>query len=137
MQVFVVVCLMSILWAAFGYSLAATDGNAIIGGFSKSFLAGITSDTLSGTIPEYVFMTFQLTFACITPALIVGAFAERIKFSAVLLFTALWLFFCYVPIWHMVWGGGYLSQLGAVDFAGGTGRVWYSIKDFVRKENCI
>ena len=122
MQVFVTVSLMSILWAVYGYSLAATEGplNAIYGGFSALFLSGIDSETVSGSIPEYVFMTFQMTFACITPALIVGAFAERIKFSAVLLFTALWLTFCYVPIWHMVWGGGFLSQLGAVDFAGGT-----------------
>ncbi len=122
MQVFVTVSLMSILWAIYGYSLAATEGplNAIYGGFSALFLSGIDDTTMSGTIPEYVFMTFQMTFACITPALIVGAFAERIKFSAVLLFSALWLTFCYVPIWHMVWGGGFLSQLGAIDFAGGT-----------------
>ena len=88
MQVFAIVALMSILWAIAGYSLAFTEGpfNSIIGGFDKVFLAGITPDTLSGTIPEYVFVTFQLTFACITPALIIGAFAERIKFSAVLWF---------------------------------------------------
>ncbi len=122
MQVFVTFSLMSILWALFGYSLAFTEGpfNSIIGGFSKSFLAGITPDTLSGSIPEYVFVTFQLTFAAITPALIVGAFAERIKFSAVLWFMAGWLFLCYIPIAHMVWGGGYLADLGAMDFAGGT-----------------
>ena len=122
MQVFVTVSLMSILWAVYGYSLAATEGpfNSIYGGLSALFLNGINETSVSGTIPEYVFMTFQMTFACITPALIVGAFAERIKFSAVLLFTALWLTFCYVPIWHMVWGGGFLSQLGAIDFAGGT-----------------
>jgi Amt family ammonium transporter len=122
MQVFVTFSLMSILWAMFGYSLAFTEGpfNSIIGGFGKSFLAGITPDTLSGSIPEYVFVTFQLTFAAITPALIVGAFAERIKFSAVLLFMTGWLFLCYIPIAHMVWGGGYLAGLGAMDFAGGT-----------------
>ncbi len=120
MQVFVTVSLMSILWAIYGYSLAATEGNAIIGSFDALFLSGIDDTTLNGTIPEYVFMTFQMTFACITPALIVGAFAERIKFSAVLLFTSLWLTLCYIPIWHMVWGGGFLSQLGAIDFAGGT-----------------
>jgi Amt family ammonium transporter len=122
MQVFATFALMSILWALFGYSLTFTEGpfNSIYGGFSKSFLSGITPDSLSGTIPEYVFVTFQLTFACITPALIVGAFAERIKFSAVLWFMALWLFLCYIPIAHMVWGGGFLGQMGAMDFAGGT-----------------
>ncbi len=122
MQVFAIVALMSILWAIAGYSLAFTEGpfNSIIGGFDKVFLAGITPDTLSGTIPEYVFVTFQLTFACITPALIIGAFAERIKFSAVLWFSALWLFVSYIPICHMVWGGGYLGSKGALDFAGGT-----------------
>ncbi|MBA4740025.1 MAG: ammonium transporter [Burkholderiales bacterium] len=122
MQVFAIVALMSILWAIAGYSLAFTEGpfNSIIGGLDKAFLAGITPDTLSGTIPEYVFVTFQLTFACITPALIIGAFAERIKFSAVLWFSALWLFVSYIPICHMVWGGGYLGSKGALDFAGGT-----------------
>ena len=122
MQVFAIVALMSILWAIAGYSLAFTEGpfNSIIGGFDKAFLAGITPDTLSGIIPEYVFVTFQLTFACITPALIIGAFAERIKFSAVLWFSALWLFVSYIPICHMVWGGGYLGSKGALDFAGGT-----------------
>ena len=129
MQVFAIFALMSILWAMFGYSLTFTEGpfNAIYGGFSKSFLSGITPDTLSGTIPEYVFVTFQLTFACITPALIVGAFAERIKFSAVLWFMVFWLFLCYIPIAHMVWGGGFLSAglegmgfAAAMDFAGGT-----------------
>jgi ammonium transporter, Amt family len=120
MQVFVVFSLVSVLWAAYGYSMAFSEGNMIIGGLSKAFLAGITPDTLSGSIPEYVFLTFQLTFAAITPALIVGGFAERMKFSAVLLFTALWVTFAYVPIAHMVWGGGYLGELGAKDFAGGT-----------------
>ncbi len=129
MQVFAIFALMSILWAMFGYSLTFTEGpfNSIYGGFSKSFLSGITPDTLSGTIPEYVFVTFQLTFACITPALIVGAFAERIKFSAVLWFMVFWLFLCYIPIAHMVWGGGFLSAglegmgfAAAMDFAGGT-----------------
>ncbi|MEK9866691.1 MAG: ammonium transporter [Betaproteobacteria bacterium] len=122
MQVFAIMAVMSILWAVAGYSLAFTEGpfNSIIGGFDKAFLAGITPDTLSGTIPEYVFVTFQLTFACITPALIIGSFAERIKFSAVLWFTSLWLFLSYIPICHMVWGGGYLGGKGAMDFAGGT-----------------
>lgn len=120
MQVFVVFSLVSVLWAAYGYSLTFSEGNMIVGGLSKAFLAGITPQSLSGTIPEYVFLTFQLTFAAITPALIVGGFAERMKFSAVLLFMALWVTFAYIPIAHMVWGGGYLASLGAKDFAGGT-----------------
>ncbi len=122
MQVFATFALLSILWALFGYSLAFTEGpfNSIYGGFSKAFLSGVTVDSISGSIPEYVFITFQLTFAAITPALIVGGFAERMKFSAVLWFMALWLFLCYIPIAHMVWGGGFLAGLGAMDFAGGT-----------------
>jgi Amt family ammonium transporter len=120
MHVFVVFSLVSVLWALFGYSLAFTEGNAVVGGFSKVFLAGITPDSLSGTIPEYVFVAFQLTFAAITPALVVGAFAERMKFSAVLWFLGLWLFVCYVPMAHMVWGGGWIGGMGAIDFAGGT-----------------
>ncbi len=122
MQVFVTFSLLSILWAIYAYSLAFTEGpfNSIFGGFSKAFLSGIGPDSVSGVIPEYVFMVFQLTFAAITPALIVGGFAERIKFSALLWFMALWLTFCYVPIAHMVWGGGFLAGLGAKDFAGGT-----------------
>ncbi len=120
MQVFVVFSLISVLWAAYGYSMAFSEGNAIVGGLSKAFLSGITTESLSGTIPEYVFLTFQMIFAALTPGLIVGGFAERMKFSAVLLFTALWVTFAYVPIAHMVWGGGYLAALGAKDFAGGT-----------------
>jgi len=120
MQVFVTVSLVSILWAIYGYSMAFSEGNAVIGGLGKSFLGGIKPDSLNGVIPEYVFVVFQLTFAAITPALIVGGFAERIKFSAVLWFMGLWLTFCYVPIAHMVWGGGWLGALGAKDFAGGT-----------------
>lgn len=120
MQVFVVFSLVSVIWAAYGYSAAFSEGNMVVGGLSKAFLAGITPDSLTGVIPEYVFLTFQLTFAAITPALIVGGFAERMKFSAVLLFTALWVTFAYIPIAHMVWGGGYLGSLGAKDFAGGT-----------------
>jgi ammonium transporter, Amt family len=122
MQVFVTFSLVSVLWALYAYSLAFKEGsfNAIVGGFSHAFLAGITPDTLSGTIPEYVFMIFQLTFAAITPALIIGGFAERIKFSALLWFMGLWLTFVYAPIAHMVWGGGWLANLGAKDFAGGT-----------------
>ena len=123
MQVFVTFSLISIIWVVYGYSLAFSDGGAYndyIGGLSKIFLKGIGSDTLSGTIPEFVFTTFQLTFAALTPALIVGAFAERIKFSSLLMFMALWVTAVYLPIAHMVWGGGVLATLGAKDFAGGT-----------------
>lgn len=123
MQVFVTFALVSIIWVAYGYSLAFSNGgsvNAYIGGLAAAFLAGISPDSISGTIPEYVFVTFQLTFAAITPALIVGAFAERIKFSALLAFVALWVTFVYIPIAHMVWGGGFLFEAGALDFAGGT-----------------
>lgn len=123
MQVFVGCSMVSVLWVVYGYSLAFTDGgglNGYIGGLSKAFLSGVTSDSISGVIPEYVFITFQLTFAAITPALIVGGFAERMKFSAVLVFLALWVTFVYLPIAHMVWGGGILAELGAKDFAGGT-----------------
>ncbi|MEY3951210.1 MAG: hypothetical protein RL320_12 [Pseudomonadota bacterium] len=127
MQVMVVFSLISILWAVYGYSLAFTEGGPIIGGFSKLFLSGVTMDSLSDTftdtvkIPEMIFIAFQCTFAGITCALIVGSFAERVKFSAVLLFSVLWFTFCYLPIAHMVWGpGGYLLDKGALDFAGGT-----------------
>jgi len=123
MQCFALTSLMSILWAIYGYSLASTDGGSLnqwIGGLDKLFLSGIKVDTLSGTIPESVFMTFQMTFAVITPALIVGAFAERMKFSAMIWFMVLWLTLVYVPIWHWVWGGGWIADLGALDFAGGT-----------------
>jgi len=123
MQCFALTGLMSLLWAIYGYSLASTDGGSInqwIGSLEKLFLAGVTVDALSGTIPESVFMTFQMTFAIITPALIVGAFAERMKFSAMIWFMALWLTLVYVPIWHWVWGGGWIADLGALDFAGGT-----------------
>ena len=104
------------------YSLAFSDGgglNPYIGGLSKAFLAGITTDTMSGSIPETVFFMFQMTFAIITPALIVGAFPERMKFSAVLLFSLIWLIAVYAPACHWVWGGGWLSDLGVMDFAGG------------------
>jgi Amt family ammonium transporter len=123
MQCFALTGLMSLLWAIYGYSLASTDGgslNAWIGGLEKLFLAGVTGDAVSGTIPESVFMTFQMTFAVITPALIVGAFAERMKFSAMLWFMTAWLTLVYVPIWHWVWGGGWIAEMGALDFAGGT-----------------
>jgi len=120
MQVFVSFSLISILWALFGYSFAFSEGNSFIGGFGKAFLSGLKPDSLQGTIPEYVFVCFQLTFAAITPALIVGAFAERMKFSAVLWFLGLWLLAVYAPIAHMVWGGGWIGGKGAIDFAGGT-----------------
>ncbi|MBI1398172.1 MAG: ammonium transporter [Betaproteobacteria bacterium] len=120
MQVFVAFSMLSVLWVILGYSMAFSEGNAFFGGLGKAFLSGITPDTLSGVIPEFVFLTFQLTFAAITPALIIGSFAERIKFSSILVFLGLWLLLVYVPIAHMVWGGGYLGTLGAKDFAGGT-----------------
>ncbi len=145
MQVFVIFALMAILWALYGYSVAFTEGNAFYGGLSKAFLIGITPDSLAATftktvyIPEYIYVAFQLTFAAITPALIIGAFAERVKFSAVLLFTVIWFTFAYLPMAHMVWywagpdaytdaaaaekaaaTAGFLFQKGALDFAGGT-----------------
>jgi len=145
MQVFMIFCTVSLLWAIYGYSLAFTGGNAFIGGFDRLFMQGMATDSVAATfskgvyIPEYVYFIFQLTFACITPALIVGAFAERIKFGAVLLFTVLWFTFSYLPIAHMVWfwagpdaytdaaaaeaanaTAGFLFQKGALDFAGGT-----------------
>ena len=123
MQVFTIVCLMTIAWFIVGYSLAFTDGgslNAYVGGLSKMFLAGVDVETLSGTIPESVFFTFQMTFFAITPALIVGAFVDRMKFSAVCIFMVLWGLFVYAPVCHWVWGGGFLSEAGVLDFAGGT-----------------
>ena len=124
MQSFAICCLISILWMICGYSLALSEGpagtNAYIGGLSKAMFAGVTNDSLSGTIPEWVFITFQMTFAIITPALITGAFAERMKFSAMLWFMALWSLLVYVPIAHWVWGGGFLATAGVLDFAGGT-----------------
>ena len=120
MQCFVMAAFMSILWVVAGYSLAFTEGNAFIGDFSKVMLAGVGKDSLSGTIPETLFIMFQGTFAIITPALIAGAFAERMRFSAMLLFSAIWLFVVYIPTTHWVWGGGWLQQMGLYDYAGGT-----------------
>ncbi len=145
MQVFVIFALTAVLWAIYGYSLAFTEGNPFIGGFSKLFLKGVTPDSIAATfskgvvIPEYIYIVFQLTFASITPTLIVGAFAERMKFSAILLFILIWWTFAYLPIAHMVWywagpdaytdaeagakaaaTAGFLFQKGALDFAGGT-----------------
>ncbi|MFT3812932.1 MAG: ammonium transporter [Acidovorax sp.] len=122
-QVFVIFALISVLWALYGYSLAFGGEGQFIGGLDKLFLKGIAPDTLSSalpTIPEYVFVSFQSTFAAITVALIVGGFAERIKFSAVLIFSVIWFTLSYLPIAHMVWGGGLLGKDGALDFAGGT-----------------
>ncbi|WP_411969340.1 MULTISPECIES: ammonium transporter [Mesorhizobium] len=127
MQSFAITCLVTVLWFMFGYSLAFSDGggmNSYIGGASKFFHHGITTSSLwlpgVANIPEFVFSMFQMTFAIITPALIAGAFAERFKFSALLIFMALWLLIVYVPIAHWVWGGGFLGSAGVLDFAGGT-----------------
>ncbi len=120
MQCFAITALMTVLWMVAGYSIAFTGEGAYFGGLSKAFLIGVGVDSLSGTIPETVFMTFQMTFAIITPALIVGAFAERMKFSAMLWFMGLWLIIVYAPICHWVWGGGWLGSMGVLDFAGGT-----------------
>ena len=145
MQVFIIFSLMAVLWALYGYSVAFTEGSPFIGGFSKLFLVGITPDSMAATfskgvyVPEYIYVAFQLTFAGITPALIIGAFAERVKFSAILLFMVLWFTFAYLPMAHMVWywagpdaytnadagaaagaTAGFLFQKGALDFAGGT-----------------
>ena len=120
MHCFGITALITILWTVCGYSLAFTANNPFIGGFSKTFLSGITGDSMWGTIPEVLFFVFQMTFAIITPGLFVGAFAERMKFSAVLWFSALWCIVVYLPVTHMVWGeGGYFSTLGVFDFAGG------------------
>ena len=120
MQCFAIAGVASILWLILGYSLAFGEGNAWIGDFSKVLMAGVGRDTLSGDIPESLFMLFQMTFAIITPALVVGGFAERMKFSSMLLFSALWLMLVYVPVTHWVWGGGWLGKMGLYDFAGGT-----------------
>jgi Amt family ammonium transporter len=125
MQSFAITCMVTVLWMILGYSLAFTEGsmNAYIGSLSKWFLAGVgptTTNSLAATIPETVFITFQMTFAIITPALICGAFAERMKFSAMMWFMALWLILVYCPVAHWVWGGGFLGAAGVLDFAGGT-----------------
>src|SRR6478609_8264214 len=145
MQVFAVFALLSVLWAIYGYSIAFTEGNSFFGGFSRLFLKGVTPDSTAATfskgvvIPEYIYIAFQCTFAAITPCLILGAFSDRIKFSAVLMFMVLWFTFSYLPIAHMVWywagpdaytsaaagdkataTAGFLFQKGAIDFAGGT-----------------
>lgn len=121
MQCFALAALVSVLWGLYGYSLALTGTGALLGGTERLLLHGLHAGAMAGEIPEAVFMAFQMTFAIITPALIVGAVAERMKFSALLLFTALWFSFVYVPVCHWVWGeGGWLGGLGVLDFAGGT-----------------
>jgi Amt family ammonium transporter len=123
MQCFSITCIVTLAWVVIAYSIAFGDGgaaNAWYGGFGKSFLSGIEFKTLKGTIPETVFAMFQLTFAIITPALVLGAYAERVKFSGMLLFSLLWLLFVYAPVAHWVWGDGWLQKMGLMDFAGGT-----------------
>jgi Amt family ammonium transporter len=123
MQCFAITCLVSVLWLVYGYGLAFGDGGSLnkwIGGFDQLMLSAVGRDSLSGTIPESVFSMFQMTFAIITPALVVGGFAERMKFSAMLWFSAIWLTVVYLPVCHWVWGGGWLGELGLLDFAGGT-----------------
>jgi Amt family ammonium transporter len=144
MQSFAITCVVTVLWYVIGYSIAFTNDDPanpgkFIGSFAHVMLNGIGANSinpLAGTIPEYVFSMFQMTFAIITPALICGAFAERMKFSALLIFMSLWLLFVYSPIAHWVWGGGFLGSLGVLDFAGGTvvhinagvaGLVWSSV----------
>jgi ammonium transporter, Amt family len=120
MQCFVIACVVSVIWLVYGYSLAFAPGGPAVGGLSKAFFAGVDRGALTGTIPETVFSMFQLTFAIITPALVVGAFAERMKFSAMLLFSALWLTVVYLPVCHWVWAAdGWLFKKGVLDFAGG------------------
>ena len=119
MNCFAIACVMSIVWLVAGYSIAFGDGGAVWGGLGKAFLAGVGADSLSGTIPETVFFMFQMTFAIITPALIVGAYVERIQFSFVIVFSAVWGLIVYAPVTHWIWGGGFLQTMGIRDFAGG------------------
>lgn len=122
MQCAAVACVASVLWVALGYSIAFGDGgaaNAWFGGFGKAFLIGVGGDDLAGTIPEVLFCAFQMTFAVITPALIIGAYVERIKFAHVVIFSGAWMLLVYAPVAHWIWGGGFLADLGVLDFAGG------------------
>ena len=119
MQCFSIACAVTIVWILVGYSIAFGEGNAWWGGLSKAFMAGVDTKALSGTIPESVFSMFQLTFAIITPALVVGAYAERVRYSGMLVFSLLWLLLVYLPVAHWVWGGGWLQKMGVMDFAGG------------------
>jgi Amt family ammonium transporter len=123
MQCIAITCMVTLAWVAFVYSITFGDGgasNAWFGGFAKSFMSGVDFKALKGSIPESVFAMFQLTFAIITPALVLGAYAERVKFSGMLLFSLLWLVFVYAPVAHWVWGDGWLGRMGIMDFAGGT-----------------
>ena len=119
MHCFGIACVASLTWLAVGYSIAFTEGSPYMGDFSQVFLLNMTRDSLSGDIPESVFFIFQMTFCIITPALIVGAYVERMKFEFVLLFSFLWIIFVYAPVTHWIWGGGWLAQIGVLDFAGG------------------
>ena len=120
MQCFAIACVASIAWVVVGYSIAFGEGNAVWGGLSKAFLSGIEVATVKGSIPETVFAMYQMTFAIITPALVVGAYAERVRFAGMLIFSVLWLLIVYCPIAHWAWGGGWLQSMGLMDFAGGT-----------------
>ncbi|MFP6807911.1 MAG: ammonium transporter [Pseudomonadales bacterium] len=120
MQCFAITCMVSVIWLVVGYSMAFSDGNDFVGGLSNMFMANVMEGSMSGDIPESVFAMFQLTFAIITPALIVGAFAERMRFSSMMLFSGLWVIIVYAPVTHWVWGGGWLANMGLLDFAGGT-----------------
>ena len=119
MHCFAIACMASIIWLVAGYSIAFAEGTPWIGGLQKAFLMGVGKDSLSGDLPETVFFMFQMTFAIITPALIVGAYPERIKFGAVMLFSGLWILVVYAPVTHWIWGGGWLGEMGVLDFAGG------------------
>lgn len=119
MHCFAIACLMSVLWLVAGYTIAFGGEGAYWGGMGKAFLTGVDADTLAGTIPEVLFFAFQMTFAIITPALIVGAYVERISFAFVLVFSAAWMLLVYAPVVHWIWGGGFLAEMGVVDFAGG------------------
>jgi Amt family ammonium transporter len=120
MQCFSITCVVTLAWMVVGYSLAFGDGNAWYGGFGKAFLAGIDVKTVKGSIPETVFAMYQLTFAIITPALVIGAYAERVRYTGMLLFSVLWVLIVYCPVAHWVWGDGWLQKMGLMDFAGGT-----------------
>ncbi|EMF4709374.1 ammonium transporter AmtB [Providencia stuartii] len=119
-QTMVIFALVSVIWVIYGYSISFSEGNSFFGGLSQFMLKGINIDSLSATIPQFIHVAFQGAFACLTVALVVGALGERVKFSAILIFTVIWTTFAYLPIAHMVWGGGLLAQDGALDFAGGT-----------------
>ena len=119
MHHFAIACVMSLLWVVIGYSLAFSGGNVWIGNLERIFLVGVTTDSLIGTVPESLFIAFQMTFAIITPALIIGAYVERMRFLAALLFSSAWLILVYAPVTHWVWGGGFMANWGVMDFAGG------------------